>query len=390
MVINFILQKGGALNREQWHGAAEEVSKLRGAHLSFLNFHPPFVKKDLLRIRNFEIDGLLGMFGREDYANFVRQLGIPVVSIYGGRPFAGIPQVGTNDREIGLVAAKHLYRPRVASFGYFGLPNLPSSRARWAGFSVGLMRRGGRASAFRHAKEAQPSGRYKLSRLISWEEQLYAWLETLQKPCAIFCYDDLRAYWLAGVCERMGLHMPDEVAILGVGNDMGYVLATTPHLSSVIVPYQEEGKAAAALLCSLIAGKKQRPQKPIFLRPAGVAVRGSTDILHVTNPHVVKALRFVRQQRGIGISVEDVANHGGCCRKVLERLFRQHLDSTILAEMRKEQIEQVRIRLRADTASIEQIADECGYSSLNHLARDFKKRTGIAPGAYRRSFMNPE
>jgi len=116
--------------------------------------------------------------------------------------------------------------------------------------------------------------------------------------------------------------------------------------------------------------------------------RASTDILRVDNPHVAKAVRFIREARGIGISVDDVAARGGCCRKVLERLFRMHLGTTILKEIRREQIEQVRASLRAGNASIEQIAEECGYTSLNHLARDFKKRTGTAPGAYRRQFQH--
>jgi AraC-like DNA-binding protein len=46
----------------------------------------------------------------------------------------------------------------------------------------------------------------------------------------------------------------------------------------------------------------------------------------------------------------------------------------------------VRASLRASSASIEQISEDCGYTSLNHLARDFKKRTGTAPGAYRKQF----
>ncbi len=390
MRINLILQKGAALNHEQWHGAAEEVSLHRGADLAFVGFHPPFVKKDLQRIRDFGIGGLLGMFGRADYAAFVRRLGVPVVSIYGGRPFDGIPQVGTDDRAIGLTAAEHLFRPGIVSFGYFGLPGIRSSRARWAGFCIGLRKHGRQAEAFRNGNVRKPGGHYRMSRLIPWEASVYAWLESLPKPCAIFCYDDLRSYWIAGVCERMGLRVPDEVAILGVGNDPGHVVAATPHLSSVAVPHREEGAAAAALLCGIISGKRPAPAAPVFLQPAGVVARASTDILQVTNPHVAKALRFIREQRGIGISVDDVAVRSGCCRKVLERLFRQHLDSTILAEIRGAQLEQVRARLRAGNSSIEEIAGSCGYTSLNHLARDFKRRIGTAPGVYRKKFRSPQ
>ncbi len=386
MRINLILQKGAALTLAQWHGIAEAVALRRGAELSFVGFYPPFVKNDLARIKRFGIDGMLGMFGRRDYAEYVLRLGLPIVSIYGGRPFPGIPQVGTDDRAIGAMAAEHLDRPGILSFGYFGLPDNRTSRSRWAGFAVTLRRKGHRPVRFHPEQTAEPTRRYPLSRLIPWESGIHAWLEAMPKPMAIFCHDDLRAYWIAGACARMGLRVPDEVAILGAGEDLGYVHAITPHLSSIKLPSTQEGFQAANLLLDRIAGKPL-PQSPVFLQPERVVERPSTDILRVDNMHAAKAVRFIREARGMGISVDDVAAHSGCCRKVLERLFRQHLGSTILAEIRREQIEHVRASLRTSSASIEKVAEECGYTSLNHLARDFKKRTGIAPGAYRRQFQ---
>ncbi len=385
MRINLLLQKGAALAPDQWHGAAEAVALRRGAELSFVGFYPPFVRNDIKRIARFEIGGMLGMFGRRDYAQYVLKLGVPVVSVYGGRRFAGIPQVGTDDRAIGAMAADHLARPGVASFAYFGLPQVRASQARWAGFAVALRRKGLKPFRFRADRKTNPFRRYSLSRLIPWENSIYKWLEILRKPAAVFCFDDLRAYWIAGACARMGLRVPDEVAILGVGDDPGYVHAVTPHLSSIKIPLEREGFHAANVLLDLISGKRA-PEGPVFLQPETVTARPSTDILRVDNPHVAKAVRFIREARGIGIAVDDVAMRSGCCRKVLERLFRNHLGTTILAEIRKEQIEQVRASLRASSASIAQIAEACGYTSLNHLARDFKKRTGTAPGAYRRQF----
>lgn len=383
--INLLLQGGGALSRDQWYGAAEAVALRRGAELSFLGFYPPFVRNDLVRIGKFGLCGMMGMFGRADFASYVVRLGIPVVSVYGGRPYAKITQVGTDDRQIGKLAAEHLQVTGIKSFGYFGLPKNRTSQARWAGFAVSLRRKGFQASRFRVESNKTPSGKYPRSRLIPWESSIYAWLEGLKKPAAIFCYDDLRAYWISGVCARMNIRVPDEVAILGVGDDPGYVHAVTPHLSSIKIPSVQEGFQAAGLLLDMISGKSI-PGHPIYLQPETVVARPSTDILRVANLHAAKAVRFIREFRGVGISVDDVAKKSGCCRKVLERLFRRHLGTTILAEIRKEQIERVKASLRSTTAPIEQVAEECGYNSLNHLARDFKRRTGEAPGVYRKMF----
>lgn len=384
--INLLLQKGAALTREQWHGAAQAVAMRRGAELSFVGFYPPFVRNDLNRIGRFGIAGFLGMFGREDYAGYMGRLGVPFVSVYGGPPFPGIPQVGTDDRAIGEMAAEHLARPGIVSFGYFGIPQSCASKARWDGFSAFLQNMGLGAVPFDSCLERKPARRYPLSRLIPWEQTIYSWLENLLKPAAVFCHDDLRACWISGACARMGLRVPDEVAILGVGDDPGYVHAVTPHLSSIKTPSVREGALAANALLDMISGKPA-PADPIYLMPEAVVHRASTDILRVGNSHVAKAVRFIREARGIGISVDDVAARSGCCRKVLERLFRMHLGSTILTDIRREQIEQVRTSLRMTSISIEQIAEECGYTSLNHLARDFKKRTGTSPGVYRKQFL---
>ena len=108
MRINLLLQRGAALSRDQWHGAAQTVALRQGTGLSFVGFYPPFVKNDLKRIARFGISGFLGMFGRDDYAGYVRKLGVPVVSVYGGAPFAGVPQVGTEDHAIGRMGPSTL------------------------------------------------------------------------------------------------------------------------------------------------------------------------------------------------------------------------------------------------------------------------------------------
>ncbi len=382
--INLLLQQGAALNQQQWHGIAAEVALQFGAQTSFLNFHPPFAQSDLLRIRRFKIGGIIGRFGRHDYAGYIPLLKIPAVSLYGGRQFCSIPQVGTDDRAIGAMAADHLVQPGIVSFGYFGLPNDRTSRSRWAGYCGRLRALHFRALRFRPEIERSPSKRYPLSRIIPWESSLYAWLESLPKPTAIFCIDDFRAYWVAGACARMGIRIPDDAAILGVGNNPGYVHAIYPHLSSIEIPFHQEGVIATQVLFQMIRGKPA-PDRPILLPPSSVVVRASTDILRVDNPHVARALRFIRETKGIGIFVDDIALRSGACRKVLERLFRQHLQSTVLNELRKVMIDNAKEALRTTDASVEEIAERAGYSSLNHLARDFKSRTGMSPGFYRKS-----
>src|SRR5438477_365406 len=79
-------------------------------------------------------------------------------------------------------------------------------------------------------------------------------------------------------CRRLGLAVPDEVAVIGVDNDELLCELSDPPLTSVIPNMHRTGYEAAALLDQMIAGKTARGETHL-IPPLGIATRQSTDVL---------------------------------------------------------------------------------------------------------------
>ena len=120
-----------------------------------------------------------------------------------------------------------------------------------------------------------------------------------------------------------GVHVPDEIAVLGVDNAATFCELCNPPLSSVMPDAGRIGFEAAALLDRMMAGETG-PTASLLMEPLGVVTRQSSDVLAVEDPLVVRAVRFIRERACRGIKVADVLDAVGCSRSVLERRFRAH------------------------------------------------------------------
>lgn len=105
---------------------------------------------------------------------------------------------------------------------------------------------------------------------------------------------DIRGQQVLEACRRLGVLVPDEVAIVGVHNDELLCDLCDPPLSSVIPNAHRAGYEAAALLQRMIEGEKIS-QQVIFLEPVGIATRQSTDVVALADPKISQAVRFIRE-----------------------------------------------------------------------------------------------
>ncbi len=208
------------------------------------------------------------------------------------------------------------------------------------------------------------------------------WLEKLPKPVGILTANDIPARELADACQRFGLRVPDDVALLGVDNDDLECGLSWPSLSSVATPARRIGYEAAKLLDELMAGKPA-PREPMFLPPIAVVTRQSTDTLAIDDPAVVAALRFIRAHATGKICVDDVVGHAVEGRRMLEYKFRDFVGHTILKEIRRVRVERVKELLRDTDLSMPAIARRSGFATPQRMAVVFRETTGLTPSAYR-------
>jgi YesN/AraC family two-component response regulator len=67
----------------------------------------------------------------------------------------------------------------------------------------------------------------------------------------------------------------------------------------------------------------------------------------------------------------------------MARTFKKYMKFSIISYINKVRIEKAKIKLEDQNLSIQAVASELGYESLNNFYKYFKLMTGLTPAAYR-------
>ena len=377
--IFLILPRNHGPNREVMRGIYEFAYP---AHRWVMFFAEQKVEAILSIGNKPNASGVIGQFGRQDLAEAALQLKIPVVSVHGALEKPELPQVGIDRPRQGAYAAEWLLRAGFPHFAFYGLAEAPFSDAQLRGYRGFLKRAGKPVHAFTLKTP-----------LSSWfrpemEHPALAWLEALPKPAAVYCPNDILANELSSYCLQLRLEVPREVAILGSDDDELLCLGSLPQLSSVRLPYREVGRRAAALLQDLFAGNRPRKGRNLIHQPDMVE-RQSTLSQHAEDPQVERALQWMREHAAHGINVRSVARTAGLSVRSLEARYQRALGRSPKKELNRLRLEQVKRLLREQDQTLEQMAENCGFTSGVYLSQFFRREAGMTPGHYRKTFRDP-
>ncbi len=102
-----------------------------------------------------------------------------------------------------------------------------------------------------------------------------------------------------------------------------------------------------------------------------------------TDPRVQRAVAAMRTRLGHPVPISNLANECGTSERQLHRLFHQHYGLAPASYWRKMRIQHAAWRLIHSHHSLEQIADECGFSDAPHLSTSFHRAFGKTPRQYR-------
>lgn len=334
--------------------------------------------------KNWRPHGAIGMLGRPDLMKRARSLGVPVVNVHGGRHYEGAAQIGCDHHAIGRIAAEHLASLGFSSFACIGFPGEdPNLDHRLGGFIDRL--EGKTVQVFDPKGKYPPFPRIRGTLIEPDDEVLHAWVFSLSKPCAVFASGDLMAARVLRTCLHLTIPVPEQIAIVGVGDMPEFCLDQPIALSSVAVPWDQIGFEAGALLDRMMSGGKA-PEKSILLAPIGVTVRRSSDVLAVSDRRIAEALRFIRAHACEHIGIPDILKHVPMGRRVLERKFRAALNRSPHEEILRVRLEKASQLLINTNMTLETIAGDTGFGTPARLSVEFKKRFEVSPGTYRKQF----
>lgn len=334
--------------------------------------------------RKWKSHGAIGMLGRPDLMKRARALRVPVVNVHGGRRYEGAAQIGCDHREIGRVAAEHLASLGLSNFACIGFPGEdPNLDQRLGGYISSLDGRPVHVFCSKNKYPPYPAIRGTL--IEPDDDVLHCWVYSLPKPCAVFASGDMMAARVLRTCLHLNIAVPEQIAIVGVGDMPEFCLDQPIALSSVSVPWEQIGFEAGAILNRMMSGGKP-PAKTVLLSPLGVTVRRSSDVLAITDRSLAEALQYIRAHACEKIGVPDILKQVPMGRRVLERKFRAFLNRSPHDEILRVRLEKTAQMLSHTNATLESIAEDTGFGTPARLSVEFKKRFELTPGSYRKQF----
>ncbi len=291
------------------------------------------------------------------------------------------PDIRSDHRAEGALAAEHLLERGFTSFAFFGYPRFAWSGECQSGFTARLQAAGHSCQHYRRAERV--SWHHQQS---SWErevERVAQWIHSLPKPLGLMACNDFRGIQALDACRRAGIAVPEQVAVIGVDNEELVCKLAYPPLSSVVPNARSIGYKAATLLDRLMKGEPE-PAVPLLIPPAEVITRLSTDVNAITDPNVAAAMLFIREHACEGIGVSDVLSHVPVSRSVLQRRFRSLLGRPIHRMIAGVRLQRAKQLLVETDLPLTVIAKRAGFSHAEYLNAAFRQAFGLPPGIYRR------
>ena len=317
------------------------------------------------------------------------QIGIPVIALSAIQDMYNLPFISANSKQVSHMDAEYLLNKEFANFAFFGLTQAIWSRDRFEHFSAFLSKRGHKVEVFKEKQipiinDYTPFTRLWInSTLGTGQEELIKWLKDLPKPSAVMASCDIFACHLINVAKEANINIPDDIAILGVNNDNAVCNICEPPLSSIALNFKKAGYSAAKLLDKIISGQETMHGQCVEILPTHVETRGSTDVYAIGDPDIVQAMKYIRQNSGRPLQVNEIANNVCMSKRSLQMRFHKAVGRSIHDEIVISHFENAKILLIETSLPIDEIANRSGFHYTSNMRRAFKKITGMLPQKYR-------
>jgi len=361
------------------HRGIEKYAQEFGWHLS----------EDLAREKiipwGWDGHGILAwLAGDNDLADFVVHADKPTVDFSYRRSELPFPRALEDPAMEAQLVADHFLTRGLRNFVFYSDRDNWVYEERGQAFVKALKQAGRGCTWIRwHHSPAFRNDRKAWQRKRDW---LASQLKRAPKPVAVFGADDGVALDVLETCERLGIAVPEQVAIIGAGNSLLAVDAMQTPISSVDGNMELLGYRGAELLNQLMDGKPA-PKQPLRIPPAGLIARKSSDLMAVQHPGIAKSLRFIWEHCHESIGIEDLMNVSAMSRSGLHQAFLEQIGRPPGHELHRVRIERAKRLLTETNHKMEVVAEMCGYQRVNSFWVAFRQATGMSPYQYRKTFL---
>lgn len=282
---------------------------------------------------------------------------------------------------IGALAAQHLMDRDYHSFAWAPFADDIQCQEIARGFASRLAERGMSLRALR------PSRRHMGA---LWDEDPRQWRAEIRRylkilPCrtAILASNDCVAAQIAECCREVGRALPDDIGILGIGNDPVACEATRIGISSVDLDYESMAGRAADIIAGLLSGEPVE-RAALQIRPKEIAIRGSTGIPKTSNPRIDQAVERINEQfADPNFDINAIVDVMAVSRRQLERDFRASMQCSIREYIERKRMKEASRLLPNEGITVAEVSQRVGIVNVGSFFRAFRRRFGVTPNAYR-------
>lgn len=336
---------------------------------------------------HMKFDGaLLNCLSTTEVAQRLLRQGVPTIRL--GR-FAHpddhlMPAVIPDWIAMGRLAADHFAQRGFRHVGFMG-------RDPWRDFRPlydGLAQRAAELGVQCHlllleSPENRPRSTAGISAMEVQKMRLQTWWRSVPTPLGMLATADQAAHRYCQWAMECGLRVPEDIAILGVGNDAFVCEGAVVPLSSIVLDQRRLLDRALDCLRRLVLGEKLE-QPTIGISSQVIVTRRSTDVLAATDPHVVQTLRFMWDHVADNLSVEEIVASVPVSRRKLERAFKYDVGRGIAEEYRRRRLEEACKLLVSTDLPIAEVAQTLHFASDHQFFRAFRTAYRTTPAQYRR------
>jgi DNA-binding LacI/PurR family transcriptional regulator len=310
---------------------------------------------------------------------------IPVIATSRDWQAEQVPCIHFDGAAVVEASIEHLAQrsPAVLAHLEFLINGLPLAEERSRQFLDLARRRGFAAESHQifHLGDAEDAAVTRRSPLQGRAAQrLVAFLRRLPQPAGIWCGEDTLGLRVCEVAESLGLGVPDDIAVLGLGDFRG-AASGHPPLSTIPLPAEMIAYHAMGALESCLAGEAALPAD-LAITPPPVISRESTVGLPDRSP-VGKALQLIAARACGGITAREVAAAVEVSPQTLHTFFLKRIGRTPGEEIRRVRVAAAKRLLNDSRLSIGEVAEQCGFVQPGKFTSFFRRETGTSPRDFR-------
>lgn len=337
---------------------------------------------NLNSLRNWKGDGIIAHINTKREADKLISLGLPIIDVCGAvsTNYDKMAIINNDDTKVGTRVAEHFMQLGLTEFAFAGV-----ARHRWS-----IERKNGFVE---NLPVKLPDSRVFLRPQSFWrakgrKQEILSWLKTRPiSAMGIMAADDVIGAEIIETCRKANIHVPNEIAVTGVNNDIVICEFSNPTLSSVPLSSLEIGLHAAAKLHEMMTVSDLNTMcKREIIPVESVVLRGSSGYTNENNMAVRDAINFIRSNKGTPMNVNDVIKHCNTGRRSLEISFRKAIGRTIYEEISRQKIRHACVLIQRTNKNISEIAFEAGFNSYQRFHAAFRKYRQLNPKEFRQKY----